>query len=125
VKFGLEHVSTIFTLANNVVNFYILLEKPEKCRDIRATAWPISAPHDDTERLSSEAAVKNLILKNPRRRTAVTIEWPVLHCEIPRFFDLKMAARLPCETVMSENERQSQTNAVFNDTLLGRVVTCI
>jgi len=29
----------------------------------------------------------------------------------------------PCETLMSENERQSQTNVVINDTLQGTVVT--
>jgi len=46
VKFGLEHVSTIFTLVNNVVNFYISLEKREKSRDLRAIS------HDDTERVS-------------------------------------------------------------------------
>jgi len=28
-------------------------------------------------------------------------------------------AALPCETLMSENERQSQTNAVINDKLQG------
>ena len=32
-------------------------------------------------------------------------------------------ATLPCETLMSENERQSQTNAVINDKLQGTVVT--
>jgi len=32
-------------------------------------------------------------------------------------------ATLPCETLMSENERRSETNAVFNDKLLGTVVT--
>ena len=32
-------------------------------------------------------------------------------------------ATLPCETFMSENERQSPTNAVINDQLQGRVVT--
>ena len=32
-------------------------------------------------------------------------------------------ATLPCETLMSENERQSQTNAVINDKLHGTVVT--
>ena len=32
-------------------------------------------------------------------------------------------AALPCETLMSENERQSQTNAVINDKLPGTVVT--
>ena len=32
-------------------------------------------------------------------------------------------ATLPCETLMSENERRSQTNAVFNDKLQGTVVT--
>jgi len=30
---------------------------------------------------------------------------------------------LPCETLMSENERQSQTNAVINDNLQSIVVT--
>jgi len=29
----------------------------------------------------------------------------------------------PCETVTSENERQTQTNAVINDKLQGTVVT--
>jgi len=32
-------------------------------------------------------------------------------------------ATLPCESRMSENERQSQTNAVINDELQGTVVT--
>ena len=32
-------------------------------------------------------------------------------------------ATLPCETLMSENERQSQTNAVINNKLQGTVVT--
>ena len=35
-------------------------------------------------------------------------------------------ATLPCEILMSENERQSQTNAVINDELQGiTVVTCL
>jgi len=32
-------------------------------------------------------------------------------------------ATLPCETLVSENERQSQTNAVIDDRLQGTVVT--
>jgi len=32
---------------------------------------------------------------------------------------LMRVATLPCETLMSENLRQSQTNAVINDQLLG------
>ena len=32
-------------------------------------------------------------------------------------------AALPCETLMSENERQSQTNAVIKNKLLGTVST--
>jgi len=35
----------------------------------------------------------------------------------------KGVATLPCETLMSENERQSQTNAVINDKLPGMIVT--
>ena len=34
-------------------------------------------------------------------------------------------ATLPCETVMSDNERQSQTVEVINDKLRGKVVTCL
>jgi len=34
-------------------------------------------------------------------------------------------AALPCETFMSKNERQSQTNAVINDKLQGTVFTCV
>jgi len=36
---------------------------------------------------------------------------------------LTCVATLPCKTLMSENERLSQTNAVVNDKLLGTVVT--
>ena len=36
---------------------------------------------------------------------------------------LMCVAALPCETLLSENERQSQTNVVINDKLQGTVVT--
>ena len=51
--------------------------------------------HDDAERvsqLSSLPAVKNLIFKNPRWWTTDTLERPVVHHNISRFFDLKLAA---------------------------------
>jgi len=54
-----------------------------------------------TDRLSSKVAAKYL-LKIP------------LH--------LLCVATLPCKTIMTENERQSPTNAVINDKLQGTVV---
>jgi len=38
---------------------------------------------------------------------------------------LTCVAALPCGTVMSEIERQSQINTVINDKLQGTVATCL
>ena len=54
-----------------------------------------------TDRLSSKLAAKYLLKI-------------LLH--------LLCVATLPCKTIMTENERQSPTNAVINDTLQGTVV---
>jgi len=50
--------------------------------------------------------------------SAVNLQLPVKKTHMRRYTTLRS-----CETLMSENERQSQTNAVINDKLQGTVVT--
>jgi len=55
-----------------------------------------------------------------------TLDFPVnLHHSVqtPRHLICVATATLPCETSVSENERQSETNAVINDKLQCTVVT--
>jgi len=47
---------------------------------------------DDAEHVFQMHLPLKFNFKNPRWRTADTLERPVLHHEIPRFFDLKIAA---------------------------------
>ena len=54
---------------------------------ISATVWPISMKFDKMTEFLSASAVKILNFKNPRWRTANSLEWPILHhYEMQRFF---------------------------------------
>ena len=68
----------------------------------------------------------NSVSSQPIFNIFSTLDFPVnLHhsVQIPRHLICVATATLPCETSVSENERQSETNAVINDKLQGTVVT--
>ena len=71
--------------------FYISREKREKLRyTCNSMIYLHDILHDEAECLSSVPVVKHFSRKNPRWRTAYTIERPVLqHHEISWFFDFQ------------------------------------
>jgi len=74
-----------------------------------------------------------------KRKTTNSPNSPLFLNRFPNFFTFRFCrkfaakiplhlvrvATLPCETLLSENERQAQTNAVINDNLQGTGVTCL